>query len=93
MVLVAQGLSYAGGEVARLVQASFVALAGAVALTVLPSRRPAGVAAGYAVEALFQHRYDYRGRMAALSTDTMGRAGATAAPLRERIVQAVAGHH
>src|SRR5690606_27799915 len=32
MVLVAQGLAYVGGEFARLAQAGFVALAGAVAL-------------------------------------------------------------
>src|SRR5690606_13188128 len=38
MVLVAQGVAYAGGERVGLVQASIVALAGALALTVLPSR-------------------------------------------------------
>ncbi len=36
MMLVAQGLAYAGGEFAHLVQAGFLALAGAVALAVLP---------------------------------------------------------
>jgi putative PEP-CTERM system histidine kinase len=89
MVLVAQGLAYAGGEVARLVQASFVALAGAVALTVLPSRRLRGWMRVTVSKHLFQHRYDYRAEWLRF-TDTMGRAGATAAPLRERIVQAVA---
>ena len=38
---------------------------------------------------LFQHRYDYRAEWLRF-TDTIGRAGPTAAPLRERIVQAVA---
>lgn len=89
MVLVAQGLDYVGGEVARLVQASFVALAGAVALTVLPSRRLRGWLRVTLSKHLFQHRYDYRAEWLRF-TDTMGRAGAAAAPLRERIVQAVA---
>ncbi len=89
MVLVAQGLAYAGGEAARLVQAGFVALAGAVALTVLPSRRLRGWLRVTLSKHLFQHRYDYRAEWLRF-TDTMGRAGPTTAPLRERIVQAVA---
>ncbi|HEU4650758.1 MAG TPA: PEP-CTERM system histidine kinase PrsK, partial [Croceibacterium sp.] len=89
MVLVAQGLAYAGGEAGRLVQASFVALAGALALTVLPSRRLRGWLRVTLSKHLFQHRYDYRAEWLRF-TDTMGRAGGPAAPLRERIVQAVA---
>lgn len=89
MVLVAQGLAYAGGEVARLVQVSCIALAGAVALTVLPSRRLRGWLRVTLSKHLFQHRYDYRAEWLRF-TDTMGRAGPIAAPLRERIVQAVA---
>ena len=89
MVLVAQGLAYAGGEFAWLVQASFVALAGAVALTVLPSRRLRGWLRVTLSKHLFQHRYDYRAEWLRF-TETMGRAGPSAAPLRERIVQAVA---
>jgi len=89
MALVAQGLAYAGGEFARLVQVSFVALAGAVALTVLPSRKLRGWLRVSLSKHLFQHRYDYRAEWLRF-TDTMGRAGPAAAPLRERIVQAVA---
>jgi len=89
MVIVAQGLAYAGGEFARLMQAGFVALAGAVALAVLPSPRMRGWLRVTLFKHLFQHRYDYRVEWLRF-TDTMGRAGPAAAPLRERIVQAVA---
>jgi len=89
MVLVAQGLAYAGGELARLVQAGFLALAGAVALAVLPSRKLRGWMRVSLSKHLFQHRYDYRAEWLRF-TNTMGRAGPAAAPLRERIVQAVA---
>jgi len=89
MVLVAQGLAYVGSDLARLVQPGFVALAGAVALTVLPSRRLRGWLRVTLSKHLFQHRYDYRAEWQRF-TDTMGRAGPAAAPLRERIVQAVA---
>ncbi|HEY6814436.1 MAG TPA: XrtA/PEP-CTERM system histidine kinase PrsK [Croceibacterium sp.] len=89
MVLVAQGLAYAGGELGGLVRASVVALAGALALTVLPSRRLRGWLRVTLFKHLFQHRYDYRAEWLRF-TDTMGRAGPAAAPLRERIVQVVA---
>ena len=89
MALVAQGLAYAGGEFARLVQAGFLALAGAVALAVLPSRKVRGWLRVSLSKHLFQHRYDYRAEWLRF-TETMGRAGPAAPPLRERIVQAVA---
>ena len=89
MMLVAQGLPYAGGEFARLVQAGFLALAAAVALVVLPSRKLRGWLRVSLAKHLFQHRYDYRAEWLRF-TDTMGRAGPAAPPLRERIVQAVA---
>ena len=89
MVLVAQGMTYAGGELARLVQAGFLALAGAVALAVLPSRKLRGWLRVSLSKHLFQHRYDYRAEWLRF-TDTLGRAGPAAPPLRERIVQAVA---
>jgi putative PEP-CTERM system histidine kinase len=89
MMLVAQGLAYAGGEFARLVQAGFLALAGAVAIAVLPSRKLRGWLRVSLSKHLFQHRYDYRVEWLRFN-DTMGRAGPAAAPLRERIVQAVA---
>ena len=89
MTVAAQGLALAGGEFARLVQAGFLALAGAVALAVLPSRKLRGWLRVSLSKHLFQHRYDYRAEWLRF-TATMGRAGPAAAPLRERIVQAVA---
>lgn len=89
MVLVTQGLAYVGSDFARLIQVGALALAGAVALTVLPSARLRGRLRVTLFKHLFQHRYDYRAEWLRF-TDTIGRAGASAAPLRERIVQAVA---
>src|SRR5690606_14330842 len=89
MVLLAQGLAYAGGKFDWLVQASVVALAAAVALTVWHSRWLRGWLRVTLSKHLFQHRYDYRAEWLRF-TETMGRAGASAAPLRERIVQAAA---
>lgn len=89
MVLVAQGLAYVGGDLARLMQAGFLALAGALAFAVLPSRRLRGWLRVTLTKHLFQHRYDYRAEWLRF-TETMGRAGPSAPPLAERIVQAVA---
>src|SRR5690606_26432852 len=68
---------------------SVVALAAAVALTVWHSRWLRGWVRVTLSKHLFQHRYDYRAEWLRF-TETMGRAGASAAPLRERIVQAAA---
>ena len=89
MALLAQALAYAGGEHARLVQAGFLVMAGAVALAVLPSRKMRGWLRVSLSKHLFQHRYDYRAEWLRF-TETMGRAGPAAPPLRERIVQAMA---
>jgi putative PEP-CTERM system histidine kinase len=89
MVLVSRGLAYVGGEFARLAQVGFVAVAVAIALAVLPSRRMRGWLRVTVTKHLFQHRYDYRAEWLRF-TETMGRAGPDSAPLGERIVQAVA---
>jgi putative PEP-CTERM system histidine kinase len=89
MLLVSRGLAYAGGEFVRLAQVGFVAIAGAVALAVLPSRRMRGWIRVMLTKHLFQHRYDYRAEWLRF-TDTMGRAGPASSPLGQRIVQAVA---
>jgi putative PEP-CTERM system histidine kinase len=89
MLLVSRGLAYAGGEFARLVQVGFLALAGALALAVLPSKRLRGWLRVTVTKHLFQHRYDYRAEWLRF-TDTIGRAGPESPPLGERIVQAVA---
>lgn len=89
MVLVAQGLSYIGSEFARSMQIGFVVLASGLALAFLPSKRMRGWLRVTLSKHLFQHRYDYRAEWMRF-TDTIGRAGPVAAPLHERIVQAVA---
>lgn len=89
MMLVTRAVSYAGGDLAGLVQVAFLAVAAAVALAVLPSRRLRGWLRVTLSKHLFQHRYDYRAEWLRF-TDTMGRAGPAAPPLTERIVQAVA---
>lgn len=89
MMLISQGLAYAGGEWARLIQAGFLVLAGALSLAVLPSRRLRRWLHVTLSKHLFQHRYDYRSEWQRF-TGTMGRAGPASPPLGERIIQAVA---
>ncbi|HEY7808107.1 MAG TPA: XrtA/PEP-CTERM system histidine kinase PrsK [Croceibacterium sp.] len=89
MVVAFQGLAAIGSDVVRLAQLVFIAVASALALIVLPSRRLRGWLRVTTAKHLFQHRYDYREEWLRF-TRTMGRAGAGAPPLRERIVQAVA---
>ncbi len=89
MALVFQGLAAIGGDFVRLAQIAFLAVASALALIVLPSRRLRGWLRVTATKHLFQHRYDYREEWLRF-TRTMGRAGPGALPLPERVVQAVA---
>lgn len=89
MVAVAQWLSYAGGNFARLIELAFLTLASAVALVVLPSRRVRGWLKVMLAKHFFQHRYDYREEWLRF-TRTIGSRGAEALPLGERAVQSVA---
>ena len=85
---IAKWLTYAGGNVSRLMALAFLA-AGLAAMLVLPSRRLRGSVKVTLAKHLFQHRYDYRAEWLRF-TRTIGQAGAAAAPLEERVVQAVA---
>jgi putative PEP-CTERM system histidine kinase len=89
MVLIAQWLSFVGGDFARLIELCFVTLASAVALLVLPSRRLRGLMKVIVAKHLFQHRYDYREEWLRF-TRTMGNTGLEAPALGERAVQALA---
>lgn len=89
MVAVAQWLSYAGGNFARLIELAFLTLASAVALVVLPSRRVRGWLKVTLAKHFFQHRYDYREEWLRF-TRTIGSGGHAALPLGERVVQSVA---
>jgi putative PEP-CTERM system histidine kinase len=89
MVVAFEGLSAIGGDFVRLAQIAFLAIASALALIVLPSRRLRGWLRVTTAKHLFQHRYDYREEWLRF-TRTMGRAGPGAPPLPERVVQALA---
>ncbi|MCX7675810.1 MAG: PEP-CTERM system histidine kinase PrsK, partial [Alteraurantiacibacter sp.] len=89
MVLVAQALTYVGSDYSGVMQITFVLVASALGLAVIPSKRLRGWLKVTIVKNLFQHRYDYRAEWLRF-TDTIGRAGAGSASLPERAVQAVA---
>lgn len=89
MVVIAQGIAYAGSESAGVLQTGFVLLASIIALTVLPSAKLRGWMRVTLSKHLFAHRYDYRAEWLRF-TNTIGRAGPDAPPLPERIVQSVA---
>ena len=89
MVIIAQGITYTGSESAGVLQTGFVLLASVLALTVLPSKKLRGWLRVTLSKHLFAHRYDYRAEWLRF-TNTIGRAGPSAPPLPERIVQSVA---
>jgi len=89
MVAVAQWLSYAGGDFARMIEMAFLTLASAFALVILPSRRVRGWLRVTLAKHFFQHRYDYREEWLRF-TRTIGSGGHLALPLGERVVQAIA---
>ncbi len=89
MVGIAQWLSYAGGDVAALMQIAFVVAASVAALAILPSRKMRGWLRVTLAKHFFQHRYDYRAEWLRF-TRTIGQGSANTAPLEERVVQAVA---
>ncbi|KMS59193.1 histidine kinase [Novosphingobium barchaimii LL02] len=89
MVAVAQWLSYAGGNFARLIELAFLTLASALALVVLPSRRVRGWLKVTLAKHFFQHRYDYREEWLRF-TRTIGSGGEESLPLGERVVQSIA---
>jgi len=87
MVLVAQGMSYAGGEFSRLLQLAFVVAASSLALIMLPSRKMRGWFRVKLAKHLFQHRYDYRVEWLRFTETVSGEGNR---PLAERAIQAVA---
>lgn len=89
MMAVAQSLSLFGGNGALLTQLGFALLTSVLALAILPSGRLRGWLKVNLAKHFFQHRYDYRAEWLRF-TRTIGRGGADAPPLHERIVQALA---
>lgn len=89
MVGVVRWLSFAGGDYARLFGLGFLIVASACAILFLPSRRLRGWLKVTLAKHLFKHRYDYREEWLRF-TRTIGKSGADAPPLGERVVQAIA---
>lgn len=94
MVSIAQWLSFAGSDFARLIELAFLTLASVLAIFVLPSARMRGWLRVTIAKHLFQHRYDYRAEWLRF-TRTIGNSGEVpdndgTAPLGERVVKAVA---
>ncbi len=89
MVSVAQWLSYAGGDFARLIEMAFLTFASAIALVVLPSRRVRSWLKVILAKHFFQHRYDYREEWLRF-TRTIGKNDDETLPLSERVVQSLA---
>ena len=89
MTVAVDGLSSAGAGWGRVAQIGFAGAAASGALVLVVSARARGWTRVMLSKHLFQHRYDYRAEWLRF-TATIGRAGAAAAPLHERVVQSVA---
>ena len=89
MVVAVDGLANVGAGWERLTQVAFAGTAATAALVLLVSARARAWTRVVLSKHLFQHRYDYRAEWLRF-TATIGRAGPAAAPLHERVVQAVA---
>lgn len=89
MVGAAQSLAWMGGNASQLVQLGFVFVTSVLVVAIMPSGRVRGWLKVMVAKHFFQHRYDYRAEWLRF-TRTIGRAGAHAPPLHERVVQAVA---
>jgi putative PEP-CTERM system histidine kinase len=89
MVGAAQSMAWLGGDVSQLAQLGFAFVTTVVVIAMVPSGRVRGWINVMLAKHFFQHRYDYRAEWQRF-TRTIGRAGANAAPLHARVVQAVA---
>ncbi|MCW1381667.1 PEP-CTERM system histidine kinase PrsK [Novosphingobium sp. KCTC 2891] len=89
MVAAAQSLAWLGGNVSQLAQMGFAFATTIVIIALVPSRRLRGYLNVMLAKHFFQHRYDYRAEWLRF-TRTVGRGGAGATPLHDRVVQAVA---
>ncbi len=89
MAVIGNALSIVGGDFARLIQVLFVVAASAIALLAIPSKKLRSSLRVNLVKHLFQHRYDYRAEWLRFN-QTLSRPSQDAAPLPERVVQAMA---
>jgi putative PEP-CTERM system histidine kinase len=89
MMLAARAIEIVGGDWARIGQVGIVFVMTLAALVLLPSAKLRAWLRVTLTKHFFEHRYDYRQEWLRF-TDTVGRKGAEAAPLEERVVKALA---
>jgi putative PEP-CTERM system histidine kinase len=89
MAILATALGGSGGWWTRALAVALLAAMTVAALVVLPSPRARGWLRVKVAKHLFEHRYDYRTEWLRFA-GTLGRSGAEAPPLSERIVSAFA---
>ncbi len=89
MMLAARALEIVGGDWARIGEVVIIFVMTLAALLLLPSAKMRAWLRVTLAKHLFEHRYDYRQEWLRF-TDTVGRTGAEAAPLEERVVKALA---
>ena len=89
MAIVATELRGSGVDWSAALLVALLAVMTVGAMVVLPSARARGWVKVKVAKHLFEHRYDYRAEWLRF-TETLGRDGADAPPLGERIVQAFA---
>lgn len=94
MMAVAQWLSFAGGDFARLMELAFLVVASAVVVLALPSKRLRAWLKVVLAKHFFQHRYDYREEWLRFTRTIAGVGGVDGEngvrTLSQRAVQAVA---
>lgn len=86
---IAEWLSFAGDDNAKVLQSIFLVLAASLAAVLLLSGRLRGWLRVTAAKHLFQHRYDYRTEWLRF-TRTIGQSGQGQATLEERVIRALA---
>jgi putative PEP-CTERM system histidine kinase len=89
MAIVATALRGSGVDWSAALMIALLAVMTVAAMVLLPSARARGWVKVKLAKHLFEHRYDYRTEWLRF-TETLGRAGADAPPLTERIVKAFA---
>jgi putative PEP-CTERM system histidine kinase len=89
MAIVATALRGSGVDWSAALMIGVLAVMTVAAMVLLPSARARGWAKVKLAKHLFEHRYDYRTEWLRF-TETLGRAGADAPPLSERLVKAFA---
>jgi putative PEP-CTERM system histidine kinase len=89
MMSATRAIELVGGGWVRTAQLGLILLMTVAAAILLPSRKARAWLRVMLAKHFFEHRYDYRGEWLRF-TQTIGRTGGGAAPLRDRIIKALA---